>query len=89
MKIKDERNNSKLIEWHETIKGEVYEFSIPTYSDEPFIGMVIYDSSFNFNPSDDTLLIIDLEEGYGMTVYGNSQIDYIKKLKTELTIKAN
>ena len=86
MKIVDERTNCAKMNWFETTNGEVYEFSIPIYSHRPFIGMVISDDSFILGPEEDSLLIIDLEAGYGISIRGRD-IEYIKKLETELAIK--
>lgn len=87
MRINDERIDT-LIEWWETVPGEIYEFSIPSYRDRPFIGMIIHDGSFNLGTTEDRTLILDLEKAYGITIYDTEQISYIQKIKTELTIKA-
>lgn len=87
MKISDERNNGELIRWHETESGEVYEFSVPDYSEKPFIGMVMRNDSFDFDPEDYILHIIDLENGYGMSIEESSEIEYIKILKTRLVLE--
>lgn len=86
MRISDERNNSELIKLCETESGEVYEFSMPTYSDHPFIGMVMTKDSFDFDSEDDILLIIDLENGYGISVEDTSDIDYVKRVEAKLIL---
>lgn len=87
MRINDERIDT-LIDWWETVPGEVYEFSIPSYHDRPFIGMIICDGSFNLEATEDKALILDLGKAYGITIYDIEQISYIQKIKTELIIKA-
>lgn len=86
MKISDERNNGELIRWQETESGEVYEFSIPDYSEKPFIGMIMMKHSFDFDPEDYILHIIDLENGYGMSIEESSKIEYVKRVGAKLIL---
>lgn len=86
MRISDERGKNELIEPYETQNGEVYEFSVPAYSEKPFIGMVMIDDSFDLNPEGGTLLIIDLENGYGISVEDTSEIDYVKRVEAKLIL---
>lgn len=87
MKIYDERTDGPLIEWHEIIKGEIYEFNIPSYSNHPFIGMALNDASSNLETKYDRWFVVDLETGESPIFYDTTPINYIKKLKTELVIK--